>query len=74
VLFSDFREVADDIALPYKTEVYSDSDLISAVVITAVEINRGLADDLFDPDRVAMKRGGTRSVPGETRRASDTLQ
>jgi outer membrane lipoprotein-sorting protein len=54
-LFSDFRRVADDLELAYKTEMYSGGDLITTMTITSVEINKGLADDLFDPDKVKVE-------------------
>ena len=54
-LFSDFRKVAADLELPYKTEMYSGGDLITSMTITSVEINKGLADDLFDPDKVKVE-------------------
>jgi len=52
VLFSDFRKVPGGIEMAYKAEMYSDKDLISTVIMKSVEINTGLADDLFDADNV----------------------
>jgi outer membrane lipoprotein-sorting protein len=54
-LFSDFKKVTGDCMLPHKTEVYSGKDLISTIIIKSVEVNKGLADDLFDPDKVQSK-------------------
>jgi outer membrane lipoprotein-sorting protein len=51
-LFSDFRKITSDIELPYKTELYSGADLISTILMKSVEVNKGLADGLFDPDKV----------------------
>jgi hypothetical protein len=38
--------------MPFRTEMYSGKDLISTVVVKSVEVNKGLSDDLFDPDKV----------------------
>jgi len=54
-LFSDFRKVVGDLELAYKTEMYSGGDLITTMTITSVEINKGLADDLFDPNKVKVE-------------------
>ncbi|MGD1048578.1 MAG: hypothetical protein ABR899_07500 [Candidatus Krumholzibacteriaceae bacterium] len=54
-LFSDFRKIVGDLDLAYKTELYSGGDLIMTTTITSVEINKGLADDLFDPDKVKVE-------------------
>lgn len=54
---SDFRKIKGDLEMAYKTEMYVDDNLISTTVIKSCEINKGLSDDLFDPDKVLeMKR------------------
>ena len=52
VLFSDFRKVTGDWELPYKTEVYSGKELATTIVMKSAEVNKGLADDLFNADKV----------------------
>jgi len=51
-IFSDYRKVAGDLEFPYKTEVYSGADLISTITMKSIEINKGLADELFDADKI----------------------
>lgn len=58
VLFSDYRKIPGGVEIPYKTEMYSGTDLITTVVLESVEINTGLADDLFDPDKVDVGASG----------------
>ena len=41
--------------MPYKTQVFLDSRLISTTVVKSLEMNKGLSDDLFDPDKVEVK-------------------
>ncbi|NIM20516.1 MAG: outer membrane lipoprotein-sorting protein [Candidatus Latescibacteria bacterium] len=48
--FSDFRKIGSGWEIPYKTDVYMDGDLISTVLVKAIEINKGLSDELFDPE------------------------
>ena len=43
--------------MPFRTEMYSGKDLISTVVVKSVEVNKGLADDLFDPDKIKASAG-----------------
>jgi outer membrane lipoprotein-sorting protein len=52
ILLSDYRKVSGDFEMPFRTEMYSGKDLISTVVVKSVEVNKGLSDDLFDPDKV----------------------
>jgi outer membrane lipoprotein-sorting protein len=52
---SDFRKVKGDLEMPYKTEMFQNGKLMSAAVVKSVEINKGLADDLFDPEKVQVK-------------------
>jgi len=57
-LFSDFRKVAGDWELPYKTEIYSGKALASTIIMKSVEVNKGISDDLFNPDKVQSKGPG----------------
>ena len=52
ILLSDYRKVSGDFEMPYRTEMYSGKELISTSVVKSVEVNKGLSDDLFDPDKV----------------------
>lgn len=52
---SDFRKVKGDWELPYKTEMYGNNELMSTTLVKSVEINKGLSDDLFNPDKVKIK-------------------
>jgi len=56
MILSDFRKIKKtDWEIPYKTEVYHGDQLISVSVVKSVKINKGLPDDLFDPDKVSTK-------------------
>jgi outer membrane lipoprotein-sorting protein len=55
MLFSDFRELKGGWEIPYKTEVYVDGKLLSSILVKSIEINKGLSDDLFNPDKVEVK-------------------
>ncbi len=46
--YFDFREVGKGWKMPYKTEIYSNSKIISIVTTKSIEINKGLFNKLFD--------------------------
>jgi len=52
---SDFRKIKGDWEMPYKTEFYTDGKLMSTSLVKSLEINKGVSDDLFDPNRVKIK-------------------
>ena len=52
---SDFKKVKGDWEMPYKTEIYTGEKLVSTSLVKSLEINKGLSDDLFDPDKVKVK-------------------
>ena len=52
---SDFRKIKGDWEMPYKTEMYGDNELMFTLLVKSIEINKGLSDDLFDPDKVKIK-------------------
>jgi outer membrane lipoprotein-sorting protein len=52
VLFSDHRSVAGGFEFAYRADVYSGEELITTVVVESLDINSGLADELFNPDAV----------------------
>ena len=57
MVFSDFKNIKGDWRKPYKTEMYMGGKLFSTFRVKSLEINKGLSDDLFDPDKVEAKGG-----------------
>jgi len=55
MLYSDFRKIKGNWEIPYETEIFSDDKLVSTMTMKSIEINKGLSDDLFDPDKVEVK-------------------
>ncbi len=55
MLYSDFRKIKGNWEMPYETEIFSDDKLVSTMTMKSIEINKGLSDDLFDPDKVEVK-------------------
>ena len=53
---SDFKKVKGDWEVPYKTEIYTGEKLVSTFLVKSLEINKGLSDDLFDPNKVKAKK------------------
>ena len=58
LIHSDFRKIKGDWEMPYKTEMYADGELMATSLVKSIKINKGLSDDLFDPDKVKIKRKG----------------
>jgi len=58
LICSDFRKIKGDWEMPYKTEIYADGELMSTSLVKSLKINKGLSDDLFDPDKVMVKIKG----------------
>ncbi|MBA7471250.1 hypothetical protein ES707_06555 [subsurface metagenome] len=58
LIHSDFRKIKGDWEMPYKTEMYTDGELMATSLVKSIKINKGLSDDLFDPDKVKIKRKG----------------
>jgi len=58
LIHSDFRKIKGDWEIPYKTEMYADGELMSTSLVKSIKINKGFSDDLFDPDKVKIKRKG----------------
>ncbi len=52
---SDFKKIKGTWEMPYKTQIYSGKQLSSTLLIRSLKINKGLSDDLFDPDKVETK-------------------
>ena len=57
MIFSDYRKVSGDFEMPYRTEMYSGKDLISTTVVKSIAVNKGISDDLFDPDKIKAAAG-----------------
>jgi outer membrane lipoprotein-sorting protein len=55
LIHSDFRKIKGDWEMPYKTEFYTDDKLMFTSLIKSLELNTGLSDDLFDPNKVKIK-------------------
>jgi len=55
VVFSDYHKLMNKWEMPYKMEIYIDDQLQSTMETKSVEINKGLSDDLFDPDKVEIR-------------------
>ncbi len=49
--YSDFTEVGSNWKIPYKTEVYVNTEITSTVLIKSIEINKGLSNELFVPEK-----------------------
>lgn len=52
LVYSNFRKVMGDWEMPYKTEMYQGDKLFSTAITKSIEINKGLTDELFNPDMV----------------------
>jgi len=51
-VYSDFKKIKGDWEIPHKTEMYMDGKFMGTLLIKSFEINKGLSDELFDPDKV----------------------
>ena len=58
LIHSDFKKIKGDWEMPYKSEIYVDGELTTTFLVKSLEINTGLSDDLFDPDKVKVKIKG----------------
>jgi outer membrane lipoprotein-sorting protein len=55
-IYSDFKKIKDEWEFPYKTKIFVNDQLVSDVVIKSLEINTGLRDELFDPDKIEIEK------------------
>lgn len=55
IVYSDFRKIKGNWEIPYETEIFSDDKLVTTIKVRSLEMNKGLGDDLFDPDKVEVK-------------------
>ena len=56
ILMSDFRPLEGEWKMPYKTEVFEGEKIGATVTVTSVDVNTGLSDDLFDAEKVEVKK------------------
>ena len=56
IVYSDFRKIKGNWEIPYETEIFSDDKLVTTIKVRSLEMNKGLGDDLFDPDKVEVKK------------------
>jgi outer membrane lipoprotein-sorting protein len=52
---SDFKKIKGDWEMPYKTEMYTGGELMTTSVVDSIAVNKGLSDDLFDPEKIEVK-------------------
>jgi len=61
-VYSDFKKIKGDWEMPYKTEIYEDTKLMSTTLVKSLKVNKGLSDDLFNPDKVKAKGSGMQEM------------
>ena len=54
---SDFRKVAGKWEIPGRTEMFDNGRMVSAMSVTGLQVNSGIADSLFDADKEASHSG-----------------
>ena len=47
---SEHRPLQDGVFFPFREEIFADSRLLLVITVKSVEVNRGLPEELFDPD------------------------
>jgi len=47
---SEHRPLRDRVFFPFREEFFADSRLLFVISVKSVDVNRGLSDELFDPD------------------------
>jgi outer membrane lipoprotein-sorting protein len=55
-VLSDFRPVIGDYQHPHKVEMFDGDQLINSMTVESIQVNSGLSDDLFNPDKVEYKQ------------------
>jgi len=61
-VYSDFRKIKGDWEMPYKTEIYEGTKLMSTTLVKSLKVNKGLSDDLFNPDKVKVEGSGMQEM------------
>ena len=75
ILLSDYRKILGDFEMPFRTEMYSGKDLLSTSVIKSVAVNKGLAADLFDPDKIKASAGpDMKGMMDQMKKMKDKIQ
>ena len=49
---SDFKKIIGDWEMLYTIKMYMSDNLMSTSIVKSVEINKGLSDDLFSPEKI----------------------
>ncbi|MDI6850400.1 MAG: outer membrane lipoprotein-sorting protein [bacterium] len=55
-IYSDFREVYDDLKMPFKIETYKNGKLVSTITFKEIKVNQNLSDDLFNIDKIEVRQ------------------
>ncbi len=61
-MYSNFKKMNKKWEIPYKTEVYSNDQLISTARMKSIEINKGIPATIFDPDKIEVKEMDIQSM------------
>jgi len=54
-IYSDFREVYDDLKMPFKIEIYENGKLVNTINFKEIKVNQKLSDDLFNIDKIEVR-------------------
>jgi outer membrane lipoprotein-sorting protein len=57
-IFSDVRPAIGKLEMPYKTETFMDDKLVSTAVITSIQYNTKISDDLFSVEKAKAQNKG----------------
>lgn len=52
--YTDFRDVGTGYMLPFQTTMYAGSIPLSSLTVNGIQLNQGISDDMFDPEKVEM--------------------
>ena len=74
IVLSDYRKVSGDFEMPYRTEMYSGKELISTGVVKSVEVNKGLSDELFDPDKIKVSGPDMKGMMDQMEKMKDKIE
>lgn len=59
IMNSEFKKIDEAMpAMPYRTEVSRDGKTEITLIVKSIEVNTGLSDDIFDPEKVELKGVG----------------
>ncbi len=58
ILFKDYKKLIDDYQIPYKVEMFDDNEKAMDMSVKNVSVNKGINDDMFDPEKVKTPTGG----------------